>query len=99
MIRETFIKLLRKNNVCPKEEEPLACLIGAAFQIGPEYRKCCKWAGIPYRNKKANLWWKRLRKNGIFRNGGIYGEFEEGSIGVEFCLFMAVAQGQIKRCK
>ena len=44
-----------------------------------------------------NSCWRNLEKNGVFKKGKIYANFDGESDGVEFALLICIAQGYVER--
>ena len=94
--KKKVLSALRKDNICSKEEEPLAMLIFGALNEGTNYRKAVKFAGISRNNTDARRWWANLHKGGFMTTRRIYFNPESEHAGLEFCLAMNIAKGLMR---
>ena len=97
--RERFLKHIRKDNLCGKEEEPLALLVFGALMKGPNFRRACSFAGLSRHNKDAKKWWANMHNGGFMTTKKIHFNPEGENTGIEFCLAMIVARGYLEMKK
>lgn len=63
--KDKFLKHIRKDNLCGKEEEPLALLIFGALTKGPNFRRACSFAGLNRNDEQARKWWSNMHNGGF----------------------------------
>ena len=104
-----FLTDFEKDNLISIEniEEDIASLVVAgSFQFGcyeKSKEKIVSWINevIDMTKKKTiiyfNKCWKNLEKNGVFKRGKIYANFDGECDGIEFSLLICMARGLVEK--
>ena len=94
--RKKFLTAIRKDNICGKEDEPLAMLIMGALTKGPNFRKACAFAKLSRNDERAKKWWINLHEGGFITSKRVYFNPESENSGIEFALALNIGKGYIK---
>ena len=86
----------------PTEKEAICALtVAGMIAAGPFKINVYRWLKEEYPLRRHfkifHSAWMNLRESGIVKNGKIIVEGKKGVDAVEFCLFICIAQGYIKR--
>jgi len=104
-----FLTMFEKDNIISIEniQEDIASLvIAGSFQFGcykKSREKIVSWINevIDMTQKKTinyfNKCWRNLEKNGVFKRGKVYANFDGECDAIEFSLLICVAQGLVER--